>query len=63
MTFSCPHYDLNAEGCRKLRLECIPTRPGCVLKGKIEVSPDIERRLEEAGIRRKAKGVRHKRKV
>jgi hypothetical protein len=33
------------------------------LKGKIKVSPDIERRLKEAGVRRKAKGVRHKRKV
>jgi hypothetical protein len=47
MTFSCPHYDLNAEGCRKLGLECIPTRPGCVLRGKIKVSQDIERRLKE----------------
>jgi hypothetical protein len=46
MTFSCPHYDFNAEGCRKLRLECIPTRPGCVLRGKMKVSRDIERRLK-----------------
>lgn len=47
MTFSCPHYDYNAEGCRKLRLECIPTRRGCVLRGKIKVSKGIERRLKE----------------
>jgi hypothetical protein len=47
MTFSCPNYDFDAEGCRKLRLECIPTRPGCVLKGKIKVSEDIEKRLRQ----------------
>jgi hypothetical protein len=47
MTFSCPNYDYDAEGCRKLRVECIPGRPGGVLKGKIKVSEDIEKRLRE----------------
>ncbi len=47
MTFSCPHYDYNAEGCRKLKVECIPGRVGCVLRGKIKVSEDIEKRLRE----------------
>ncbi len=47
MTFSCPKYDYNAEGCRKLKVECIPGRVGCVLRGKIKVSEDIEKRLRE----------------
>lgn len=47
MTFSCPNYDYNAEGCRKLKVECIPGRVGCVLRGKIKVSEDIEKRLRE----------------
>jgi hypothetical protein len=58
MTFSCPHYDFNAEGCRKLRLECIPTRPGCVLRGKIKVSRDIERRLK--GLEKRTAGEKRK---
>jgi len=47
MTFSCPHFDLDDGGCKKLKSECIPTRRGCVLRGKVKVGEDIERRLKE----------------
>jgi hypothetical protein len=47
MTFSCPHFDLDDGGCKKLRSECIPTRRGCVLRGKVKVGEDIEKRLKE----------------
>jgi hypothetical protein len=46
MTFSCPHFDIDDGGCKKLKTECIPTRKGCVLRGKVKVGEDIERRLE-----------------
>jgi hypothetical protein len=47
MTFSCKNFDFNAENCMKLNSECIPGRPGCVLKGKVKFSEDIEKRLQE----------------
>jgi hypothetical protein len=47
MTFSCKNFDFNAENCMKLDSECIPGRPGCVLKGKVKFSEDIEKRLKE----------------
>jgi hypothetical protein len=58
MTFSCPHFDLDGGRCKKLKSECIPTRKGCVLRGKVRVGEDIEKRLKElekgsAGRRRK----------
>lgn len=47
MTFSCKNFDFNSDSCRKLKAECIPGRPGCVLAGKVKFSEDITRRLEE----------------
>jgi hypothetical protein len=60
MTFSCPHFDIDDGGCKKLKSECIPTRKGCVLRGKVKVGEDIERRLEELE-KRTARGKRKKR--
>jgi hypothetical protein len=59
MTFSCPHYDLDDGGCNKLKSECIPTRRGCVLRGKVKVGEDIERRLKE--LEKGGSGKRQKR--
>jgi hypothetical protein len=47
MTFSCKNFDFNSENCVKLKTECIPGRPGCVLVGKVKFSEDIEKRLQE----------------
>ncbi|UCD66723.1 MAG: hypothetical protein JSW69_03635 [Deltaproteobacteria bacterium] len=47
MTFSCKHFDFNAENCMKLKSDCIPGRPGCVLEGKVTFSEEIEKRLKE----------------
>lgn len=46
MTFACKHYDHDAECCRRLRCECIPGRPGCVLDGQVELSEALKERLE-----------------
>ena len=56
MTFSCKNFDFDVENCRKLKTDCIPGRPGCVLEGKVKFSEDINNRLkdlEEEKTRRK----------
>ena len=35
MSFFCGHFEAEREACRKLKCECIPGRPGCVLRGKV----------------------------
>jgi hypothetical protein len=55
MTFSCKNFDFNAENCMKLNTECIPGRPGCVLRGKVKFSEDIEKRLKELEVETAAK--------
>jgi hypothetical protein len=47
MTFYCKNFDCNLSICNKLRSECIPGRPGCVLEGKVKFSEAIEERLKD----------------
>ena len=47
MTFSCKNFDFNLDNCRKLKTECIPGRPGCVLEGKVKFSEEINNRLDD----------------
>jgi len=47
MTFSCKNFDFNSDNCMKLKSECIPGRPGCVLEGRVVVSEAIEKKLKE----------------
>lgn len=53
MTFSCCNYDFNLNNCRKLKSDCIPGRPGCVLEGKVRLSEEIERQLAELAAKKK----------
>lgn len=32
-SFSCPHFDMDHERCLRLKTDCVPGRPGCVLAG------------------------------
>ena len=47
MTFSCKNFDFNSDNCMKLKSECIPGRPGCVLEGRVTFSEEIERKLKK----------------
>jgi hypothetical protein len=63
MTFSCKNFDLNTDDCLKLKSDCIPGRPGCVLEGKVSFSEEIEKKLkdlEEKSKERKKKNRRLK---
>ena len=32
MSFACPHFDIDRDGCFRLRADCLPGRLGCVLR-------------------------------
>lgn len=46
MSFSCPHYDIARDACLRLKADCVPGRPGCVLAGSGFAVP-VEQRLRE----------------
>jgi hypothetical protein len=55
MSFSCPHFDYDRDGCWRLGKPCVPGRPGCVLRSNSVFKIPAKERLEqEAGRRRPA---------
>jgi hypothetical protein len=46
MSFSCPHFEPNRDACLRLKTDCVPGRPGCVLAGSVFAVP-VEQRLRE----------------
>ena len=56
MSFSCPHFDIDNDSCRRLKTDCVPGRPGCVLAGSVFATPIEERqRAREDENRRRAR--------
>jgi len=47
MSFFCPHFDQPTDRCLKLKLECVPGRPGCVLRGKVAFAVPAEERVKK----------------
>lgn len=57
MSFFCGHFDQQTDQCLKLKLECVPGRPGCVLRGKVTfMTPPEERVAKRVPVRKKAAG-------
>lgn len=52
MTFSCRNYDFNLNNCQKLKSDCIPGRPGCVLEGRVKLSEELEKKVGQLTSRR-----------
>jgi hypothetical protein len=46
MSFSCKNYQYADDSCAKVKSDCIPGRPGCVLEGKVKLSEELEKRLQ-----------------
>jgi hypothetical protein len=44
MSFSCPHLRPDDEHCRRLNIDCIPGRRGCVLERAEESAAPTEPR-------------------
>lgn len=47
MTFSCPHLQMEKDFCMKLQTDCVPGRPGCVLRHNSVFAIPAEQRLKE----------------
>ena len=53
MSFFCAHLDHQTEQCLKLKVECIPGRRGCVLRGKVTFLVDPDERVAQRDPARK----------
>ena len=47
MSFSCPHFRPDEEHCLRLKTDCVPGRPGCVLGSKAVFAVPVEERIRE----------------
>lgn len=45
MSFSCPHFRPDDEYCLRLKTDCVPGRPGCVLGSKVVFATPVEERI------------------
>jgi hypothetical protein len=46
-SFSCPHFDAEKDFCVRLRTDCVPGRPGCVLCQNSTFAIPVEQRIRE----------------
>jgi hypothetical protein len=46
-SFSCPYVFSEDNNCLKLKTDCVPGRPGCVLANKFQFAVPVEQRLAE----------------
>jgi hypothetical protein len=51
-SFSCPNFDMEREHCLRLQAECVPGRPGCVLRANSVFAVPWEERLRERQLQR-----------
>jgi len=47
MSFLCPHFCPDEDSCLRLKTDCVPGRPGCVLAGKSVFAVPVEERIRE----------------
>ncbi len=45
MSFSCPHFCPDEEHCLRLKTDCVPGRPGCVVPSKTVFATPVEERI------------------
>lgn len=59
MSFSCPHFRPDDEYCLRLKTDCVPGRPGCVLPRTSGYAVPAEERVraKEAEKRERQKDV------
>ena len=50
MTFSCPHFDMERDHCNRVRDDCVPGRPGCVLPKTCVFAIPVEERLRRRAL-------------
>jgi hypothetical protein len=55
MSFSCPHFRPDDEHCLRLKTDCVPGRPGCVLGSKAVFAVPVEERIREVAEEKRRK--------
>lgn len=45
MSFSCPHFETREDQCLRLKTDCVPGRPGCVIGGDAVFAVPVEVRI------------------
>ena len=54
MSFSCPHFCPDEDHCLRLKTDCVPGRPACVLGDKAAFAVPVEERLREKAEEKRA---------
>ena len=44
-SFSCPHFEMESDYCQRLHTDCVPGRPGCVLRNNSVFAVPVEERI------------------
>ncbi len=57
-TFTCSHHNVPEDWCLLLKTDCVPGRPGCVLRGKNVFLVPVEERIREKEAARRANTAR-----
>jgi hypothetical protein len=60
MTFTCPHLDPTSDWCLLLRTDCVPGRPGCVLRKTSHFLVPVEDRIRLAAEARRQRELAQK---
>lgn len=55
-SFSCPH--IVQYECARLKVECVPGRAGCVLRGKVQFLVPAEERVRQLEEEKRTTGER-----
>jgi len=56
MSFACRYHNFDDNTCNRLKNDCIPGRPGCVLEGRIVISEELEKKLKNLEHKRSSSG-------
>ncbi len=54
-SFSCQHYNVQDETCRRVNADCVPGRPGCVLQHNSKFAIPIEERLRRKALEKEGR--------
>ncbi len=55
MSFSCPHFRPGDEWCLRLKTDCVPGRPGCVLPKTSGYAVSVEERIRAREVEKRRK--------
>ena len=59
-SFSCPHFQMEDDFCTRVQSDCVPGRPGCVLRNNSVFAVPVEQRLREKELEKQQKSARRK---